>query len=72
MFKRYISIPIKNMPKNEVYESSGSSEENSVSVIIKKNIETTQVLSWLQLKTNPKFPDWGKLIMMKLKGLSKN
>ena len=46
MFKRYyISIPIKNMPKNEVYESSGSSEENSVSVIIKKNIETTQVLS---------------------------
>ena len=32
----FISIPIKNMPKNPEYESFGSSEENPVSIIIKK------------------------------------
>ena len=32
----FISIPIKNMPKNPEYESFGSSEENTVSSIIKK------------------------------------
>ena len=32
----FISIPIKNMPKNPEYESFGSSEENPVSSIIKK------------------------------------
>ena len=32
----FISIPIKNMPKNLEYESFGSSEENPVSSIIKK------------------------------------
>ena len=40
----FISIPIKNMPKNQVYNSFDSSEENPVSSII-KNIKTTQVLS---------------------------
>ena len=36
-FKEYfISIPIKNMPKNQEYESFDSSEEDPVSSIIKK------------------------------------
>ena len=36
-FNEYsISIPIKNMPKNQEYESFDSSEENPVSSIIKK------------------------------------
>ena len=37
-----------------------------------KNIKTTQVLSWLKLKTNPKLLDLGKLILMRSKSLSKN
>ena len=69
--KYFISIPIKNMPKNQEYESFDSSEEGPVSSII-KNIETTQVLSWLKLKTNPKLLDLGKLILMRSKSLSKN
>ena len=36
-----------------------------------KNIKTTQVLSWLKLKTNPKLLDLGKLILMRSKSLSK-
>ena len=40
----FINIPIKNMPKNQEYESFNSPEENPVSSII-KNIKTTQVLS---------------------------
>ena len=32
----FISIPIKNIPKNQEYESFDSSEENPVSSIIKK------------------------------------
>ena len=59
------------MPKNQVYNSFDSSEENPVSSII-KNIKTTQVLSWLKLKTNPKLLDLGKLILMRSKSLSKN
>ena len=55
----FIIIPIKNMPK----------EENPVSNI--KNIKTTQVLSWLKLKTNPKLLNLGKLILMRPKSLSK-
>ena len=34
--KYFINIPIKNMPKTQEYESFDSSEENPVSVIIKK------------------------------------
>ena len=67
----FINIPIKNMPKNQEYESFNSPEENPVSSII-KNIKTTQVLSWLKLKTNPKLLDLGKLILMRSKSLSKN
>ena len=33
----FISIPIKNMPKNQEYESFDSLEENPVSCIIKKS-----------------------------------
>ena len=67
----FISIPIKNIPKNQEYESFDSSEENPVSSIIKK-IKTTQILSWLKLKRNPKLLDLGKLILMRSKSLSKN
>ena len=59
------------MPKNQEYESFNSPEENPVSSII-KNIKTTQVLSWLKLKTNPKLLDLGKLILMRSKSLSKS
>ena len=36
-----------------------------------KNIKTTQVLSQLKLKANPKLLDLGKAIMLRSKSLSK-
>ena len=39
-----MNIPIKNMPKNQEYESFDSSEGNPFQVSL-KNIKTTQVLS---------------------------
>ena len=62
----FINIPIKNMPKNQEYESFDLSEKNPVSGII-KNIKTTPVLTWLKLKANPKLLDFGKLILMRSK-----
>ena len=64
--KYFINIPIKNMPKNQEYESFDLSEKNPVSGII-KNIKTTPVLTWLKLKANPKLLDFGKLILMRSK-----
>ena len=60
----FISIPIKNMLKNQECESFDSSEENLVSSII-KNIKTTEVLSWLKLKIYPKLLDLRELIGMR-------
>ena len=61
------------MPKNREYEGFDLSEEGPFSSIIKKYQNHTSIkLSWLKLKTNPKFLDLGKLILMTSKSLSKN
>ena len=62
---------MKSMPKTQEHESFDSPEEDPASSTI-KNMETTQVLSWIKLKPNPKLLDFVKKILMRSKSLLKH
>ena len=61
----FISIPSKNMLKIKNMKALIHQKKTLFQVSL-KNITTTQVLSWLKLKTNPKkLLDLGKLILIR-------
>ena len=51
----FISIPIKNMPKKQEYESFDSSEKDPVSIIIKK-YQKHPSIKFIETKNKKSFP----------------
>ena len=67
----FISIPLKNIPKNQQYEDFDSSEEDPVSSIIKK-YQNHPRMKLIKTKNKSKTFRFRELILMRSKSLSKN